>query len=224
MTNLGIMELSIEVVEFHTGMKAKEIEEILLTLEDKERIYVHEETNELVVRNWLKHNITTSPTLQSNIEKTFGMLKEKGLVILLYGIDTLPIVSITTTLLKTKLEDFGIEKKKRDETLPIPMADSKFKRPTEEELQSLIDEKGYIFRAEAFLNHYDSNGWKVGRVAMKDWKKAAANWNLTETQRIKEKEERDKKFDESRNKPRVKGQVVPDVEISWLDDYVNSLK
>jgi uncharacterized protein YdaU (DUF1376 family) len=30
--------------------------------------------------------------------------------------------------------------------------------------------------AEAFLNHYESNGWKVGKNPMKSWKHAVTNW------------------------------------------------
>ena len=30
--------------------------------------------------------------------------------------------------------------------------------------------------ASAFFDHYQSNGWKVGRAAMKDWRAAVRNW------------------------------------------------
>ena len=31
-------------------------------------------------------------------------------------------------------------------------------------------------QAEIFLNHYESNGWKVGKNPMKSWKHAVTNW------------------------------------------------
>ncbi len=31
-------------------------------------------------------------------------------------------------------------------------------------------------QAETFLNYYESNGWKVGKNAMKSWKHAVTNW------------------------------------------------
>lgn len=47
-----------------------------------------------------------------------------------------------------------------------------------EEVAGLFQQRGYpIAEAERFWNHYQANGWKVGRNAMKDWKAAAANWN-----------------------------------------------
>ncbi|MEM7784958.1 MAG: hypothetical protein AAF623_16535 [Planctomycetota bacterium] len=32
------------------------------------------------------------------------------------------------------------------------------------------------FDAQAFHDHYEANGWKVGRNSMKDWKAAVRNW------------------------------------------------
>jgi len=37
------------------------------------------------------------------------------------------------------------------------------------------DEK-YTFDLEEWYNHYESNGWKVGRVVMKSWKACMAQW------------------------------------------------
>ncbi len=54
---------------------------------------------------------------------------------------------------------------------------SKFVKPTIEEIQQYIDEKNYSFDAEEFYNHYESNGWMVGKTHMKQWKSACANWN-----------------------------------------------
>jgi len=32
--------------------------------------------------------------------------------------------------------------------------------------------------AENWLNHYEANGWKVGKNAMKDWKASVRTWKL----------------------------------------------
>lgn len=52
----------------------------------------------------------------------------------------------------------------------------RFKKPTLEELQAYINEKGYHFNAENFINYYDSVGWKIGKSPMKDWKAACRTW------------------------------------------------
>jgi hypothetical protein len=51
-----------------------------------------------------------------------------------------------------------------------------------EEAVQLFVERGYVnatTEAEAFWNHYQANGWVIGRgrAPCRDWKAAAANWN-----------------------------------------------
>jgi hypothetical protein len=64
---------------------------------------------------------------------------------------------------------------KRIEKAPKPKRESKPK-----DLQTVIDAFGEAgapdHLAERFWNYYESNGWKVGRNAMKDWKATARNW------------------------------------------------
>ena len=50
------------------------------------------------------------------------------------------------------------------------------KHPSVEEVKAYIDEMGYHFSAEDFVAYYESNGWKVGRNAMKSWKGACRTW------------------------------------------------
>lgn len=52
----------------------------------------------------------------------------------------------------------------------------RFKKPTLEELEAYINEKGYHFSASNFINYYDSVGWKIGKSPMKDWKAACRTW------------------------------------------------
>ena len=51
-----------------------------------------------------------------------------------------------------------------------------FVKPTIDEIQAHILEKGYTFDAEAFYAFYESNGWKVGKNSMKNWKMACTTW------------------------------------------------
>ena len=50
------------------------------------------------------------------------------------------------------------------------------KRPTLEEVQACIAERGYNVDAEAFIAYYESVGWKVGNKAMKSWQHALVTW------------------------------------------------
>lgn len=52
-----------------------------------------------------------------------------------------------------------------------------FLRPTLEQVKAYVKEKGFKMDAEAFYDHFQSNGWKVGgKTAMRDWQAAVRNW------------------------------------------------
>jgi len=51
-----------------------------------------------------------------------------------------------------------------------------FKRPSLEEIQGYCLERKNQVDPQRFLDYYESNGWKVGKNAMKDWKAAVRTW------------------------------------------------
>lgn len=53
---------------------------------------------------------------------------------------------------------------------------SVFTKPTLQEIQSYCQERRNSVNPEKWLNHYESNGWKVGKNPMKDWKAAVRTW------------------------------------------------
>ncbi len=57
-----------------------------------------------------------------------------------------------------------------------PKKVERFVKPTIDEIKAHILEKGYTFDAEAFYAFYESNGWKVGKNPMKNWKMACTTW------------------------------------------------
>lgn len=52
----------------------------------------------------------------------------------------------------------------------------RFAPPTVEEVRAYCSERGNSVDAQRFVDHYESNGWKVGRNKMKDWKAAVRTW------------------------------------------------
>lgn len=59
----------------------------------------------------------------------------------------------------------------------------KFVKPTIEEIRAYTTAKHYTFDAEAFFAYYESNGWKVGRNPMKDWRMACTTWQKKQNER-----------------------------------------
>ena len=64
----------------------------------------------------------------------------------------------------------------------------RFTPPTLEEVEDYINEKGYNIKASKFIDYYTSNGWKVGKNPMKDWKAAVRSWahNNYESDKVKQ--------------------------------------
>lgn len=54
---------------------------------------------------------------------------------------------------------------------------SRFIPPTIDEVRAYCAEKGYEVDPDRFVDYYTSNGWRVGKNPMKDWKAAVRSWN-----------------------------------------------
>lgn len=52
----------------------------------------------------------------------------------------------------------------------------RFEPPSVEEVDAYITEQNYHVDAQRFVDYYTSNGWKVGKNPMKDWKAAVRTW------------------------------------------------
>jgi hypothetical protein len=55
-----------------------------------------------------------------------------------------------------------------------------FQKPSAGELTAYCRERRNRVDPQRFLDHYESNGWKVGRNPMKDWKAAVRTWERTD--------------------------------------------
>ena len=53
---------------------------------------------------------------------------------------------------------------------------TRFVKPSVEEVTTYCREKGYGIDAQHFVDYYDSNGWKVGKNPMQDWRATVRSW------------------------------------------------
>lgn len=56
----------------------------------------------------------------------------------------------------------------------------RFEKPTLSEIEQYCIERNNNVNAEHFFDYYESNGWKVGKNSMKDWKAAVRTWERSE--------------------------------------------
>ena len=61
-----------------------------------------------------------------------------------------------------------------------PPSRYRFTPPTVDEVRAYCNEKGYTVDPQRFVDYYTSNGWRVGKNPMRDWKAAVRNWNRKE--------------------------------------------
>lgn len=68
-----------------------------------------------------------------------------------------------------------------------PKRSKGFVRPSVEEVAAYVSEKEYDIDPEAFIAHYESNGWKVGKNPMKSWRSACTTWQKMREKDLAEK-------------------------------------
>lgn len=63
-----------------------------------------------------------------------------------------------------------------DSEQPKKINGHRFIKPTLDDITSYCHERNNDVKPTKFLDYYESNGWKVGKNPMKDWKAAIRNW------------------------------------------------
>lgn len=57
-----------------------------------------------------------------------------------------------------------------------PVAKNKFSKPSLEDVRKYCEERKNNVDSQQWIDHYTSNGWRVGKNPMKDWKAAVRTW------------------------------------------------
>lgn len=65
--------------------------------------------------------------------------------------------------------------------------ESKFKKPSLEEVKQYCAERNKGVDAERWFNYYEANGWLVGKNKMRNWKAAVHTWEKNNVQPVKSK-------------------------------------
>lgn len=191
------MPLSTQALYFHLAMRAddegfvnnpKRIIRLINADEDSLRLLIAKqfiipfESGIVVIRHWRIHNY-----IQSDRKKATAYAAEKALLKQddsgVYNLDTKCIhngynLDTQDSIGEDRLVEFSIGEDntaRARETSEKPKKE-KFIPPTVEEVKAYCQETGKLIDAEAFVNYYTSNGWKVGRNPMKNWKTTVANW------------------------------------------------
>ncbi len=71
-------------------------------------------------------------------------------------------------------------KEPEPETTELKPKQKRFQPPTLEEVKAYCAERNNNVDAEHWYDYYTSNGWRVGKNPMKDWKGAVRTWEKSE--------------------------------------------
>ena len=68
-TQCGVYSLHNRIIETETGYNRETVEKLIQRFIEYKKIYYCEETKEIYLVNWIKHNMSNSPKVQKCIKK-----------------------------------------------------------------------------------------------------------------------------------------------------------
>ena len=77
-------------------------------------------------------------------------------------------------------KELEIEKEKDSSAKSTTTKRKRFEKPTISDIEQYCIERNNNINANQFYDYYESNGWKVGKNPMKDWKAAVRTWERSE--------------------------------------------
>ena len=192
------MPLSAQALYFHLSMRAdddgfvnnpKKIQRMIGASDDDCKLLVLKrfiltfESGVIVIKHWRIHNY-----IQKDRYKETVYTKEKSMLSVtknnayteciqhVYNVDTQVRIGKVIDSIDINKEKEKIKEKEKKTA-------SGFKQPTLQEVKAYCAERGNDISADAFIDYYEANGWKVGRNDMEDWKAAVRTWERKEAER-----------------------------------------
>lgn len=187
------MPLSAQALYFHLSMRAdddgfvnnpKKIQRMVGASDDDCKLLVLKrfiltfESGIIVIKHWKIHNYIQKDRYKETVyleeKATLGLNENKAYTECIqdgYSLDTQVRIEIGKD--RQEIEEVNSKVKKKSA--------SRFTPPTLEEVKAYCLERGNNVDAERFIDYYTSNGWKVGKNSMKDWKAAVRTWERSDS-------------------------------------------
>lgn len=185
------MPLSSQALYFHLSMRAddegfvnnpKKIQRMIGASDDDMKVLLAKnfiilfESGVIVIKHWKIHNYIRGDRInETNYqdEKALLQLKENGSYTLCQtNVSQMSVTCQTNVSIgKDSIGKDNIGYKEKN-----IKKESRFTKPTVEEVRAYCIERNNSVDAEAFVNFYESKGWLIGKNPMKDWKAAVRTW------------------------------------------------
>ena len=143
----------------------------------------------ITIPNWEKHqSIDKMEKLKEQNRLRVAKHREKQK--LLASNEECNITDNITVMERNAIDKNRLEKDKnrleKDNNIPKR---KRFVPPSREEVQQYCIERNNNVDIDRFIDYYTSNGWKVGKNPMKDWKAAVRTWEKSSTPKQPEPQE-----------------------------------
>lgn len=216
------MPASTQALYFHLNMAAdddgfvnnpKKIQRMIGAADDDMKLLIAKsfiivfDSGIIVIKHWKMHNyIQTDRYKPSDYIEEKSLLeikKNKAYTLNVSDLDTTCIQNVSigkVRLGKDRLDKVSIGKEIED----ISAKPKRFTKPSLDEIKAYCLERKNNVNAEKFFDYYESNGWKVGKSAMKVWKAAIRSWERNG-------------FDKPEKKP--KGEKEHSYDLNEFDDF-----
>ena len=143
--------------------------------------------NAITIPNWEKHqNLDKLEKIRDQGKKRVREYRERQKAIAAkencnVNCNVTDSVTVTQCNATDIDKDIDIDKENNiygDENVPQPKKKptKRFKKPTLEEVKAYCLERKNNVDAEKFIDYYESNGWRVGKNPMSNWKAAVRTW------------------------------------------------
>lgn len=198
------MPATTQVLYFHLAMRAdddgfvnspRRIMRLVGCAEDDLRLLVAKrflipfDSGIVVIKHWRIHNYLRSDRYKETVyadEKAMLTVKENGAytvtgeVVDTVGIPSgIPSGIPTVDAGKDSIGKVSTGKDKKS----VGSTPSRMTRPSAEDVEAYCQEKGITIDAQAFIDYYTANGWRVGKSPMKSWQAAVRNWARRDAER-----------------------------------------
>lgn len=162
LTNIcGIYEIQLRRIAFDTGIDRDMVLKILDRFAKDKKIYYLE--GWLAIKNFAKHQ-KDNPKVKKGIEIAMQQVPSE----------------IIDRIYKENGDRLSHSNSNSNSNLNTnahsAVSAKSFKKPTLEEVREYCRERGNKVDPQQWMDHYTSNGWKVGKNPMKDWKAAIRTW------------------------------------------------
>lgn len=185
------MPLSTQALYFHLSMRAdddgfinnpKKIQRMIGCADDDLKLLIAKnfiipfESGIVVIKHWKIHNYIQSDRYKATVyteEKAQLITKSNRAYTLAQGVDTECIQDVYKPYTQNSIDKISKDKNRLEIESPNR---KRFTAPTLEQVKAYCQERNNGIDAQRWFDYYESNGWKVGRNPMKDWKAAVRTW------------------------------------------------